>query len=432
MMATSVPPRTVRSAIVAAVLATTTVGTTAEAASASTREPRPGQRVEDPARPLRAANARLEGRGSVGRRILYLAFDGIDVNWCGDGEDDPHDNCSTVMQGAVLPYRGGAAERAAVVQTVAADLIDFDVVVTTERPDETIDYDMEAIGQWSPPAGGFLGIAPKIDCFDGDGGDLSFTLDPPELQPADVAKVVLQELAHTWGLEHVDSTGDILYPTVGNAPDPKFEDQCSPIVYEPNLCPLQHLEFCDDGEQNSYREMLALFGPRQPDDTAPSLAIVSPSDGARVPNTFTLVLELHDDIAPQNFPTSIAFVDGFESSVELAGPGVFPIALNDVPDGEWTIDIQTQDGAGNQAQGSITVIVGDGEPPAAADDSDSGGETTGDAATSDGTSASDSTGAAGPRELDDDGGCGCRNGSPLRGWSSMWLLLALFARRRRH
>ncbi|MFO0635202.1 MAG: hypothetical protein U0168_20335, partial [Nannocystaceae bacterium] len=293
-----------------------------------------------------------------------------------------------------------------------------------------IDYDMEAIGQWSPPAGGFLGIAPKIDCFDGDGGDLSFTLDPPDMLPSDTAKVVLQELAHTWGLEHVDSTGDLLFPTVGNAPDPHFEDQCSPIVYAPDLCPRQHAEFCADGEQNSYQEMLALFGPRQPDEIAPVVTIVSPSDGAHVPNDFSLVLELHDDIAPQVFATTIAFVDGFDSSVELAGPGVFPVALNQVPDGVWTVEVFARDIAGNESSTSITITVGAGEPPTA-DESGSGGTT--DPSTTSGLAEGSSSSGGGSSDggggkLDDDGGCACGVGLSPEGWHWLMLLGLLRAR----
>jgi hypothetical protein len=389
-----------------------------------------GVPVEDPLRMPRVVGEELEGPRLPMRRVLYLNFDGVDLQWCGPDEDDPHGNCSTVFQGAVLPYRGGAAERAAVVQTVAADLADFDVVLTTERPPEEIDYDMEMIGQWSPGGvSGFLGIAPKIDCFDGDGGDVSFTLDPMSLTPADTAKVVLQELAHTWGLEHVDSTGDLLFPSVGNAPDPRFEDMCSPITYEPDNCPRQHALHCEDGHQNSYLEMLDLFGPRQPDDVAPTLTIVSPSDGAHVPNDFSLVIELHDDTSPQVFATSIEFVDGFTSDAEFAGPGVFPVALTAVADGEWTVRVTAMDPAGNESTQEIALTVGKGEAPTV-DETDTGmpsDESTGDVGESSSGGDEESTGAGPPSSGDD--GCGCR--APARGGPFALLFVALACARRR-
>ncbi len=378
--------------------------------------------VEPPGYVPRVADGETRGRPSgPTRRVLYLNFDGGEIDWCGPGEDDPRMNCSTIFQGAVAPYRGDATARAAVVQTVTHDLEDFDVVVTTERPPDDVDYDMEMIGEWSPMlGGGFLGIAPKIDCFDGDGGDLSFTLDPLDLAPADTAKVVLQELAHTWGLEHVDATGDLLFPTVGNAPDPKFEDMCSPIVYEPQLCPEQHAMFCDAPMQNSHAEMLMLFGERQPDTTAPTLEVLSPDAGAQLPNDFHLVLELHDDVAPQQFTTTIEFVGGFASEVQLAGPGVFPITLSDVPDGLWTLRVSAADPAGNTSVDERMVQVG---PPPSPDES--GGESTG-AAESSTSDAPDhdhdhddesSSGVA----LDDDGGsCNCDAAAPV---STMWPLL---------
>jgi hypothetical protein len=393
-----------------------------------------GLLVEDPGRPPLAKSEVVPPARAPMRRVLYMNFDGVDLQWCGEGEDDPHGDCSTIFQGVVLPYKGDTAARAAVMQTVAADLVDFDVVLTTERPLPEIDYDMEMIGQWSPGGMfGFLGIAPKIDCFDGDGGDVSFTLDPPTLEPVDTAKVVLQEAAHTWGLEHVDATGDLLFPTVGNAPDPKFEDMCSPITYEPVQCPRQHAPNCPEGEQNSYQEMLTLFGPRQPDDIAPTVTIVSPQDGAHVPTSFDLVLELHDDASPQVFSTSIEFVDAFTSDVELGGPGVFPIALNDVPDGVYTVVVTAADPAGNQGDALIEIVVGNGAPQSA-DESGSGSGAT-SAGSSDGgadsTSGGGSESTGGPMQMGGDDGCNCGVRRSTTVPSCLLLVLAVVRRRAR-
>jgi hypothetical protein len=97
-----------------------------------------------------------------------------------------------------------------------------------------------------------------------------------------------QEAAHVWGLEHVDSQNDLLFPTTGGAGDPSFEDACHQIVVldggiQPTeaACAEMHELNCPDvpDHQNSYQDMMMVFGPRTPDMSPPTLEIVAPTEG---------------------------------------------------------------------------------------------------------------------------------------------------------
>jgi hypothetical protein len=414
--------------IVAAVTSSLASSDWAKAAPAGGFADRPAMPITDPTFDPPVVDA---GSGPVrapAQKTLFLNFDGALLDWCGEGIDDPHDNCSTIYQGVILPYSGDASARAAVVQAVRNDLRDFDVVVTSVRPPDEVDYDMEMIGDWLPsPGGGFAGIAPKIDCRDTDGGDVSFTLDISEY-PQDIAKVILQEVAHTWGLEHVDAPGDLLYPTTGGAGNPVFTDQCSRIVALGGggllefdaRCPEQHADHCGDPHfQNAYQDILTLFGPAVPDTTPPQLVVLSPADGEHVPNDFHLVLEIGDDVTPQIFPTTIEITGLSTSDVQLAGPGVFPMAVNDLADGVWPIRISVSDAAGNVTEAEITVEVGAGEAPG---ETGTGGDTGSVDGT--GSSGTDDGAASGGEQ-----GCGCGSMPRRGGW--MLVMLAFGLQRRR-
>ena len=67
----------------------------------------------------------------LGDKILFVNFDGADMNACNSG---PQNNCSNLFFGTVLPYTGDAAQRASVVQIVRTRVNDFGVTVTDQRP----------------------------------------------------------------------------------------------------------------------------------------------------------------------------------------------------------------------------------------------------------------------------------------------------------
>ncbi len=386
----------------------------------------------------------------LGDKILFLNFEGGDMNFCGN--NNPVNNCSTIYGGNVLPYTGDLAQRASIVQIIRKRVQDVGITVTDQRPDSG-DYDMEMVGNWQGQDPPFAGVAPNIDCFDATGGETSFTLEASSSADG-IAEIVLQEVAHTWGLEHVDEQQDLLFPTTQGS-NKTFRDECLKIVSDTELtqsngqCNSVHTNFCDFGWQNSYQELLFLFGPSLPDTIAPAVSILSPENGATIDGgDLDLLVELRDDQSPAVISMDIilesdALPEPVESGGAFAAPSELPFPIMGLPDGEYTVRVDILDESDNPAtdEVSFTVI---GNPPEGGDDSavdesgggeGSGGAGTGGDGSGDGSGGADGTSSAGvvdpPGSSAD--GCDCRTGRPTPGPGLGLGLLALLGlvRRRR-
>lgn len=367
--------------------------------------------------PQQPASDALDGPDhtmALGDKILFVNFDGADMNFCNSG---PQNNCSSIFGGTVLPYGGDSGQRASVVQIVRTRLNDFGITVTDTRPGSG-DYDMEMVGDWSPPpGGGFAGVAPSIDCFDNRGGEVSFTLDGAGSSDG-VSEIILQEVAHTWGLEHIDDQGDLLYPTT-QGQNKVFKDECLTIVTlnDDNTtsptganCNQMHTNFCSSNSQNSYQEMLALFGPGIPDTTAPTVQILEPAEGATLEGDVNLRISLEDNQSPIIINTTITIEsdsldDPIKQDGAYAGPSELDFPIKGLPGGEYTITIDAEDEDDNPTSDSVTFTLIGAPPADSGSDSDSGGDESG-GETSGGTDGGEGggEGEAGGGESNGDGG----------------------------
>ena len=347
--------------------------------------------------------------------LLYINFDGA-VLRRGCGNDSRHD-CSTLadmFDGYVGPFVGTEHRRVSIVQAVRKDLADFGVRTVLTRPPAEQGYTMVLYGDLGTQT--FAGIAPYIDCGNLWPNDTCFA---GAFQGSNIGStIILQEAAHTWGLEHVNAPFDNLHPFVAQA-TPSFQDQCNKIVSNTDLvevggqCNLVHEKFCDAGYQNSYQELLYLFGPAVPDTSPPSLTITSPADGSFhvFPATIPLLGEMTDDLAPQYYDITITR-DG-QTLYDDEGYKL-ELVLRDPPVGEYELAVRVVDDGGNvgKARVSFTILPEGSEDP----DTDS------DAGESD----TDTTGSA-----EDDGGCRLIGPpSDMTLLASLWPL-AWLARRRR-
>lgn len=349
-------------------------------------------------------------RAAGAPHILYINFDGA-VLRRGCGNDSRHD-CSTLadlFDGYVGPFVGTDSRRLAIVQAVRKDLADFGIRAVTTRPPTDTDYTMVLYGDLGEQT--FAGVAPYIDCGNLWPNDTCFA---GAFQGSNIGStVILQEAAHTWGLEHVNSPFDNLHPFVAQS-TPRFQDQCNKIVADTDLvetsgvCNQVHQQFCELGYQNSYRELLALFGPAVPDTVAPTLQITSPPDGTYhvLPTTLRLQGDIRDDLAPQIYSVTVTNHGETVFSGEVL---TLDLSLKDPPPGDYDLRVTVRDGAGNAGQDGVrfTLLPEGSEDP----DTDSGD-------TDDTDSDTDDPGATA------DGGC--RTAAP-----GVLALLLLTPRRRR-
>jgi hypothetical protein len=389
----------------------------------------------------------------LGDKILFVNFDGQQMNSCFN--NDPQQNCSSIFGGTVLPFSGDVSSRAAIIQTIRGKVEDFGITVTDQRP-QSGDYDMEMVGDWQGQSPAFAGIAPGGDCFDQTGGEVSFSLEATGSADG-MTEIILQELSHTWGLEHVNDQSDLLYPTT-EGQNKTFVDQCFKIVSDTDLnetngfCNSMHTNFCNAGWQNSHAELLALFGPGIPDTTPPGLAILTPTEGETVQGgDFELLVAIEDNEVPAVINlridmTSEVLTEPVSFSGAWAAPNEVGFPINGLPDGTYTISVEADDESDNPAADAVSfTVVGSDAPPV-----DTGAGSGGDDASADGSGGgADGDGTGGPGGAGDDSGdgtadggaadggdgggdgCGCR--APTSPLPSVWLglVLPVLLRRRR-
>ncbi len=291
--------------------------------------------------------------------ILYVNFDGgVLLDGCGN---EAHYNCSTLaslFDGYVGPFTGNLNQRIAILQATRKTLAEFGVRVVVDRPPDDVDYTMVMYGDLGPQD--FAGVAPYIDCGDIYRNDTSFTAAFDSSNTG--STVILQEAAHTWGLEHVDSEFDVLNPFKSSTLRQVFTDECHRIVANtslqptPGSCNQVHTMFCDAGFQNSWQEMRWLFGPAVPDTTAPVLEILTPGPGEVfvLPAKIPLVGAITDDLDPQFYTIAIYF----QGEVIYESDNVaLDLFLENPPVGEIELRVVIRDEAGNEDEESIRFEI---------------------------------------------------------------------------
>ncbi len=414
--------------------------------------------------------------------VLYIAMQGMTLTPTCSGGDTANaaKRCSPLVdQETSFPAYGNAQQQAAMFNVLSDYYEPFNIVMTSAEPPEWMPYTMAVIGGTAGLAGqpsGVCGVA-NVACDGLKRNHVSLTF-PGSC--GGVAETAAQETAHNWGLEHTDNTTDLLYP-YNNGGFKTFVDDCMDISHATGdgvtQCDHIHDDYCPGGggeQQNTYQELLAVFGPRTPDDEPPQITSVFPEDG----DTFTTA----DTIAVtatvsenSNFLAAKWSLSGADTELSRCtnnvcdqdynvGVGFDPsavdwdfVVLTEPPAGTYTLQFEVLDAYGGYATETIEITVTDAEGgtggPTSDSDSDSGSgsggevpggtdggaEGTSDGETGDPTpsggdedgetgSGSDTEGTGGN---DEDPGCGCAQRQPSGHGFLALVLFGLTLRRRR-
>jgi hypothetical protein len=396
--------------------------------------------------PLEALAVPRPSTTAAERGVVFVNFDGAVLTSA--PEDARVDQTQIGFEGVFESY-GTGAKREAVMQAVRADWAPYDIELTQIRPGSG-DYTMAMVGPTNFTQGS-LGLA-LLDCEDAwthNNIVYAFHHIDDGYSAAATATTIGQEVAHSFGLEHVDDPADVMHPyNLGG--DPAFLDDCIDIVPASFgiLCDAQHERQCGSATaQNAHRELLDLFGGSGPDTTAPTVRIESPGDGDvfDVGATFEIAVFAADD-------EEVARVELRDGDRMFGADTEAPWGwqVKSASEGEYRFVVAAIDDAGNEAFSEEIVVAvamggdaglpgtdGDPDPDRPDDDgdgsSDDGRDAYPDPDETESGDVGDSVGAVKHERFHafDEPGCACRGAPGRRPASSLLLLLVLFGAVRR-
>ena len=416
--------------------------------------------------------------------VLILAMDGVTLMPYCQGSSEVANgalNCTPLVdKETTFPAVSSEQKKNSILQAMANYYADFDLVISTNRPPDWLPYTLSVIGGTSGNAGyenGVCGIA-NVACDGAKRNHVSLSFS--DSCPGDAALTAGQETAHNWGLEHTDVQNDIMYPYVAGAG--QFQDYCMDISHATGngqtQCGYVHKLYCPDGQgeqQNSYGELMGVFGAKRVDTQKPTIVQVFPDDGSQftTADTINVAAEVMDD---SNFiGLKWTWIDGLPEKFQADGYtrctndvctdtyGAWKkvneawnfLALQKPPAGHYSFKVEAMDAYGNytsQTFGFDVLPSGDtsageetGDPDPTGDPSATGEETgiadsgddtdtptSGDSnASASGTATAGTLTATGTMTdpmMDEEDGCGCRSTVPP---GSLMLLGLLALRRRR-
>ncbi|GEM_PF-538259 len=307
--------------------------------------------------PADAPLENLPGPFRVKQGVIFVNMDGAELS--GGYDSSKNDVTSIDECTGFYPAYGTGNKREALMQAVRADWQPFNVVVTDTRP-ASGDYTMNMTGPKDAFGDSVLGIAP-IDCNDNQTHNnitFAFHSADDQFSASTQATTVSQEVAHSYGLEHVDEPGDIMNPRNAGG-NPSFTDQCIDIVPSEFgiACEDQHAAQCgSSSSQNSYQELLVLFGPSTPDTADPVVQITYPTDGETfdVGTDFDITVSASDDTQVKEIQL---FYNGTYYKKDIDEP--YGWGVVNITAGTYEFYVKAIDLAGNEgSSNTVTITVG--------------------------------------------------------------------------
>lgn len=284
----------------------------------------------------------------------------INTSWLPDGREKRIDI-------APMEYErfGPSAKlvRAALLAEVRALLQGVNLKVVNRRPKPGTRYSMVVVGGKPEDIGlgsNIAGLAP-LDCGDKNPWDITFVFSKTLKTVEDVARVTVQEAAHSYGIEHVRAPEYVMNPEpIGGAMG--LGKSCLPLDPSPGLSNpdgIKCLHACEDPSyQNSFTELQALFGatPIPRSAPAPRIQIRYPEPGNHF---FQAPTDLRLDVDIVN-PEDLTHVELRLNDSEAVRNEMYPYAfrLHALEAGNYRATLSAHDIHGHHNEQSIEFSVG--------------------------------------------------------------------------
>lgn len=304
-------------------------------------------------------SARSEGTLNVSSRKVYLnrCYSGCEVHQA--SIDDSRTFASSIAQGTRLipEFSQGDMVWSEMVQCVKETFAPFNIEITDIQPPSTESYFMNIVGgsgrNLREDLANAGGVAP-FDCGEIPNA-ITYTFDVYGPKPLDLCWTASQEIAHAFGLDHEFLAKDPMTYIDGNLPK-RFRDIDSD-------CGTLSVEGCACGslKQNSYRRIVALFGPGLP--TAPDVMIRYPTTGTKTQPGFTAVARALDDVRVEKVEL---YIDGVLVTTQMTpiGDDFDLVTPREISQGPHTMEVKAIDVQGTP--NSVTLSFDQG-PPCTAD-----------------------------------------------------------------
>jgi hypothetical protein len=326
--------------------------------------------------------------------IQYLNFEGGTVH--AGNSSDARTNTSGIPDEdqEVPPFVGSAADIAAIRDRVVAAYAPFNVVITTERPPEDLEYSMTFVGGWNTiycDSCSALGVAP-LDCADTNPYDVAFVFSNhfSAGDYRDVAATILQESAHAYGLGHTSDAYDYMIPFVNGVSDRWARCTGPGVCSRDEDCPYEYVGWtdvctpegaccprvvddssCGGSYQDSYATLMSMLGPAVAEPFLPEVSFVAPTDLATVASSFSVEVSARDRTGFDSWDDAgVAqvdlVIDGVSVGSLTAPPWQFEVGP--LPTAVHELEAVAFDGSGNEGSAIVTVrVVRDPECSADAD-----------------------------------------------------------------
>lgn len=309
-------------------------------------------------------------------RYIYLNKNGVTLN--PGGTDNSATHTSTIVDSTrnFPAWSVSATNWNTVVSALQDMYAPFGVTVSDQPPPAGTRYIMAMFGgtagdalpadQVPPPSQGvILGVSPFTpDCaIIEDSIVFTFALSAEQVgeTPRQIAEIAAQEIAHSFGLDHVLNASDPMtyLDYTGNRSFKSGAVSCG--EYSARSCGLVNYGYpACRANQDDVALMIERTGAGggSPGDTiAPTLDINAPQNNALVPPSFTVYVDASDNTA---ITTVELYID--DTLVDTATTSPFQLHASGVTLGDHTLGVVASDGT-NQTTRNINVTVDDGADP---------------------------------------------------------------------